>query len=271
VRVIHAFWHCILFVFHWLLVVWHSILFALYWVWRIVWFAFGYLPEISNALLGVVGVILSFPHLVDDIEKDPKKRRMIMSVCLVLGFGGFAFGVVQKFQADQQMRGLVHDQQNALNLITGDDSYLHFDIGQIMGPSPAQGGTARVWITAQAYPLLEGSFPLHDAQVGAFCNVVGWVTAPGGIWYGTYYPNDFGRPHWSVPLQFPAPEKDSQCSLGINASNGAFLQRVRFRYRNGKWTWASRLSRYDGAKFGGSNRHDYQDPDFPKDQLEGDW
>ena len=72
------------------------------------WYA---LPEISNLLLGVLGVLMSFPEKADRLEKNILMRRTIAVICMLVGFGGFAASLLQRREADSddQVEATVED------------------------------------------------------------------------------------------------------------------------------------------------------------------
>jgi hypothetical protein len=79
---------------------------------KIVWYLRDFiwysLPEITNALLAILGVLMSFPKKAEDIEGNPKLRRIIAFGCIVFGVLGFVASIVQRRQVDSEMRQLVN-------------------------------------------------------------------------------------------------------------------------------------------------------------------
>jgi hypothetical protein len=65
------------------------------------------LPDISNLLLGVLGVLMSLPKLAEKIEENPRLRYSLGIFCILLGFGGFALSIKQRHQSESEMRRLV--------------------------------------------------------------------------------------------------------------------------------------------------------------------
>jgi hypothetical protein len=143
---------------------------------------------------------------------------------------------------------------------TGADSYIYFSVQTPTGPFQTDlPGIRHGYIIANAIPMFEGKFPLHDVIVEQSCP----DATPSTINYGTYYPREIGRPREMIVLQFPptTPEKDAYCSISINASNGSYSQTVQFLKQRGQWTWGSRLTKYDEKGF----RRDFAGAGFPID------
>jgi hypothetical protein len=67
------------------------------------------LPDLSNLILVLVGVIMSYPNLADRIEKNKRARIGVALGCLVIGLGGFAGGIYQRHQANSDIRHLISD------------------------------------------------------------------------------------------------------------------------------------------------------------------
>jgi len=120
-------------------------------------------------------------------------------------------------------------------------------------------GISKGYVSASAFPFLVGEFPLHHVDVYASC--------PGGYFlsksYRTVFPNEIGRLRESILLQFPptTPEINMTCRLFITASDGSYSQNVHFLKKNSKWIKGSVLTKYGQKDF----RHEYFDPEFPKD------
>ncbi len=64
------------------------------------------LPDISNLILVLVGVIMSLPKLAEKIEDYAIARYTLAIGCIVLGLAGFIVGVNQRRQATSQMTTL---------------------------------------------------------------------------------------------------------------------------------------------------------------------
>jgi hypothetical protein len=95
-----------------------------------VWHGSGWLidavPEVSNIILGVLGVLMSFPQKAEAIEKDPRLRRPIATICIGIGLAGFLVGIHQRHQSNSQMEELVRNMNvlvtNTNNLIKNTDA-----------------------------------------------------------------------------------------------------------------------------------------------------
>lgn len=72
-----------------------------------------YLPDVTNAILGFLGVWLCFPSTVDKLDEDPRKRRLIAGTCLALSLLGCIAGVYLKTLSDTEMRNLEGNAREA--------------------------------------------------------------------------------------------------------------------------------------------------------------
>jgi hypothetical protein len=73
------------------------------------------LPDISNLVLALLGVLMSLPTLAENIEKRRPIRYAVASVCIGLGFAGFIIGANQRRAADTKMGTLVNTVSDAKN------------------------------------------------------------------------------------------------------------------------------------------------------------
>jgi hypothetical protein len=84
------------------------------------------LPDISNLLLGLLGVLMSFPDKAGEIEKDPFWRKTIAYTCIVIALAGLAASRYQRRQASSQMSTLTGNVNllvtNTNNLVTSTNS-----------------------------------------------------------------------------------------------------------------------------------------------------
>jgi hypothetical protein len=129
-----------------------------------------------------------------------------------------------------------------LDIETGGDSYIYFDVTQLGGPVEIPtSGIANGAIFSMAVPHFVGTFPLQNIFVSEFCPSVGWLPS---IDYGTMYRDEVGRPRQSPYVQFLPNATDPTCNFWINTSNGSYGQDVRFFKVKNKWTWASLLFKY---------------------------
>ncbi len=71
------------------------------WIWEA-------LPDISNLVLVILGVLMSFPTLAETIEAKRSTRYTISLFCIVIGLTGFWVGINQKQQLDSQIHQLVY-------------------------------------------------------------------------------------------------------------------------------------------------------------------
>jgi hypothetical protein len=84
------------------------------------------LPEVSNLVLAVVGVVMSLPKLAERIEDRRTTRYAVAISCFSLGFAGFLISVNQRQQANVQMTTLVNNANisvtNTTDLVTKTNS-----------------------------------------------------------------------------------------------------------------------------------------------------
>jgi hypothetical protein len=67
------------------------------------------LPDISNLILVLVGVIMSMPKLAEKIEDHALARNVVGVGCVFLGLAGFVVSINQRRAATSQMGNLVTD------------------------------------------------------------------------------------------------------------------------------------------------------------------
>jgi hypothetical protein len=67
------------------------------------------LPDISNILLAILGVLMSFPEKAQEIERSPVWRKAIAYSCIAVGVAGFAASIYQRRQFSSDIRHLVND------------------------------------------------------------------------------------------------------------------------------------------------------------------
>ncbi|MGA8154176.1 MAG: hypothetical protein WB952_24730 [Terriglobales bacterium] len=77
------------------------------------------LPDISNLILVLVGVVMSLPKLAERVEDNRRTRYGIASICILLGLGGFVVSVNQRQKSDKNMEALVGNV-NTLTKEAGD-------------------------------------------------------------------------------------------------------------------------------------------------------
>lgn len=75
---------------------------------------FDILPDITNFLLAVLGVMMSFPEKAEKLEKNPFWRRTIAGLCIVFGLAGFAASTYQRHQATSQMTSVQNGMQTTV-------------------------------------------------------------------------------------------------------------------------------------------------------------
>jgi hypothetical protein len=66
-------------------------------------------PDVSNLILVLVGVIMSYPNLATAVEARPRWKYALAVGCLVLGLGGVVTTIYQKHQFDSKLEKLVDD------------------------------------------------------------------------------------------------------------------------------------------------------------------
>jgi len=79
------------------------------------------LPDISNILLAVLGVLMSFPAKAEEIEKNPFWRKVIAYTCIGVALAGFAASTYQRRHFNSQISRLLTDDDklviNTTNLV----------------------------------------------------------------------------------------------------------------------------------------------------------
>lgn len=84
------------------------------------------LPDISNILLAVLGVLMSFPAKAEEIERNPAWRKTIAYSCIVVAIAGFAASTYQRRHFNSQIDTLVTDDDKLVKdsdrLITTTDT-----------------------------------------------------------------------------------------------------------------------------------------------------
>jgi hypothetical protein len=131
---------------------------------------------------------------------------------------------------------------------TGASSYMYFDVVLI---TPTADGIPIPGITSgnilvSTMPNFVGKYPLRDVKVDPFCPM-GRMPS---VQYGTVYPDIQLRSKQGIYLQFPPnlPEKEMECALIIEASNGTYIQQFQFSRAGGSWSWKSTLTRMGSKK-----------------------
>lgn len=81
----------------------------------------GALPDFSDVLLGVLGVIMSFPKLADRIEASSFSRWIIASSCIAVALAGFIARSYQRSQETAEMGTLI---TNTNTLVTGTNTLI---------------------------------------------------------------------------------------------------------------------------------------------------
>lgn len=253
------------------------------------------LPDISNILLAVVGVLMSFPKKAQAIEDNPILRRTTATICILFGLAGLLVSAGQRRQFNSQMvtllgnvqrsldntntllgqakdllgktNDLLVSNQNLWSEITGGKSYIYLEIGDIMGPLqmdvPHYAGKQNVMIS-RGIPTFIGLNPLHDVHVSIF----GPFGFGQDVDYGTMYPNQVGKPFITPYLEFRPDKARQHVHIDINTSNGTYYQGVLFLKTDNKWSWASRF--YKGSGPNQKLIRKWSTKDFPKNG-ESEW
>ena len=87
------------------------------------------LPDISNILLAILGVLMSFPKKAEQIEKNPFWRKFIAALCIVVGLAGLAVSSYQRWHFNSQITQLVADDDK----LVADDDKLARDTTRLVG------------------------------------------------------------------------------------------------------------------------------------------
>jgi hypothetical protein len=87
------------------------------------------LPAISNFILVILGIVLSFPRLTDSIEKNTTHQRLLAIICLVFGGVGLIFDISQRASSEQSIKTLIGQTTqtvtNTNNLVTTTNDLAH--------------------------------------------------------------------------------------------------------------------------------------------------
>lgn len=86
------------------------------------------LPDLSNLILVLVGVIMSLPRLAEKIEGNAIARYVVGIGCLVVGLGGFLVGISQRRQETQHMTTLLTNT----NVLVNDSNELIAEVGILL-------------------------------------------------------------------------------------------------------------------------------------------
>jgi hypothetical protein len=72
------------------------------------------LPDISNILLAVLGVLMSFPAKADEIEKNPFWRKVVAYTCIGVALAGLIASTYQRRHFNSQITQLLGDDDRLL-------------------------------------------------------------------------------------------------------------------------------------------------------------
>jgi hypothetical protein len=209
--------------------------------------------------IGVLAVLAVLVPLFR--EKIGRKERAawtgLMLILLLLEFKSI---YQDRNEHQAEFETTLTGMEKLMSEATGGDSYIYFEVAEPTGPTEiVVPGIAKGYIFALALPHFVGEFPLHDVVVSPFCPS-GWLPS---VDYGTFFPNEIGRPRQFIYLQFPPTisERDLNCGLFISTSNGSYSQNVHFLRKDDRWTWGSILGKYGQKEF----RDEFFGAGFPKD------
>ena len=90
-------------------------------LWRAIGWLSDSMPDISNLILILVGVIMSLPKLAEKIEDHSAARYTLATGCIILGLAGFAASVHQRHQFNSQISQLISDSDK---LVKDDDALI---------------------------------------------------------------------------------------------------------------------------------------------------
>src|ERR1019366_1117790 len=83
------------------------------WFWLREWLPYV-LPAVVNALLVILGVVMSLPKLAETIENSPTYRRVLAAICIVAGLVGFYFDVRARHDSERTSTQLLSEVGDAL-------------------------------------------------------------------------------------------------------------------------------------------------------------
>ena len=84
-------------------------------LWTIFLLAVDYLPDLANILLAVVGVLMSFPQKAQRIEDNPRLRKIVAGVCIVLGVAAFFASGHQRRQFNSDVQNIIANTKTSVD------------------------------------------------------------------------------------------------------------------------------------------------------------
>lgn len=181
-------------------------------------------------------------------------------------FESIADGLKSSIQISQKhFDATMHSMQGLLGETTGGNSYLYFDIGDVMGPlGISTPNVQKGEMLTNGFPTLVGNYPLHNVYVQVY-GPRGWESP--GLDYGSIFPHELGRPRQGIEFHFQPDRPRQHFMLLINTSNGSYAQDVLFVKIGDKWVWASRFSKMGIKKM----IRVWNTPGFPKEEFKSNW
>jgi hypothetical protein len=251
------------------------------------------LPDLANILLGVVGVLMSFPKLAERVEENSRVRKTVAAVCILVGLGAYSVSGHQRHQFNLDMKSLLVNTKTSvdrtgdlmtstntivnrsettlaklnenLKTATGGDSFCY---AELIGISDVGGNLVII---------SHGKYPLYDVQVRVFDekraretkNFQGSdiLSKPIGN-LGANVALPFG------PLPFSSVGDRQELNFFFSGRNGFWTEVMRLRKVDGGWTRATIVSGSLDERFPkGTVMRREVDKKFPIQELtkDGDW
>jgi hypothetical protein len=153
-----------------------------------------------------------------------------------------------------------------INSITGGTSFCYYVIA--IGPSLSDKCFLRMLMHSGEFPLFDLSIRIHDSYKNSKIiksgnwNYDSFKDAEEILKKTTFFKYSQGNPFEDFSEVFCLPEEtdEQRYSIFFTARNGDWHQTVKFRKINGKWKWATKVTRVNVVL------DQYIHPDFPKDK-----
>jgi hypothetical protein len=208
-------------------------------------------------------------------RKQHDKEQAEARTTEVNHFKAIADGITGAIQQDRvhfdatmtQSNKIVTSLSDSINLQTGANGYIYFDVMFIGGPIEADVPGApferKGSMIVSIFPRCVGKFPLHNVFVSA----MGPPGRLGDVDYGTFFCGEIGRPRQSLTLVFNPDVPKQHFNIFINASNGSYQQVIVIKQQGEQWLWACRFWKVGIKK----PLRMWSISQFPKEELEGIW
>lgn len=152
------------------------------------------LPSVSNFILVILGIVLSFPKLTDLVEKNAKHQKLLAVICLSAGFIGLIFDISQRWSSEQSMHTLIGQTtqtvKNTNDLVTTTQDLAHKTATMVENTNNVVSrvgrlepiiGTIKITVDEEvkrlaALPLAEMTPSELSEQASSLANLMRWLT-----------------------------------------------------------------------------------------------